>query len=288
MARLADLLNTTAKFSGNYTDVLTRAGKLQKAGILPPGSRKRGDPQIENVHENSLLLAVLKAGPQIDAVKAVEELWHMPGVGTLYPDARVNGGFRFAPYGGAAQTFGQYVAWFIEMAASPHPETRAALQDMLATIAVTRDIPHAQINYLGGRVDYFQLDAKFSSDETLRLTGTIATATTAGPVTLAILGDLLRRSRDEAARRNIRIPTEDAYRALGLVPPGGDGPGFPNIPGILPTWSASASQETTKAEGPPSPSAFAGQTATSQPCPRDCRQDSDTDGDTQQVGSGSI
>lgn len=275
MARLADLLNTAAGFSGNHTDVLTRSANLQKAGILPPGARKRGTPQIETVHAVSLLLAMLKAGPQIEAAQAAIELWHMPVVGSrLNPDQ--------APYALThPRTFGQIIASFLETGADPDPEVRARLADLFVSAGVTRDLDHAQIDYGDGHTLFFQGSAK-QKPGLNHLAGTIATATAAGPVTIGILADLVRRSRDEAARLNVAIPTEEAFRALRFPPTGGPGSSS-TIPGVTAPLPIPMGLKTTTAEKPASSSAVAGQTALAQPCPLVSRHGIARDTHTQDV-----
>lgn len=277
MSKVGDLIDTMAGITHDRTDVMIRARNLRAIRVIPHAARRWGGPQIETVHVVSLLLAVLKAGPQVDTAQAVLDLWHLRGWSSTLSTGQESNvqavGFADSRF----LTFGQVVADLMEIGASNDPAERGALPSLFSRISVLRDYSSAQIAYPGGRIDYFQRD-----DYIPTLESVVSTATSAGPVTIAALSDLVRTSRIEALRLSVTIPTEEAYRALGLLPPGS--PGSPaRIPGIDSSWSASAGPEMKKAEGLAGPSASAGQTAIpSQSCPRASRQGSETEGEAQQ------
>ena len=233
MPNLGVLTDTVGMLTGDRRDITIRARYLREKKILSTFAKRTTIPQIETVYAVSLLFAALKAGPQVDSVRAVMELWHLPGYATQFPShsAEVQPPVPFADIN---FTFGQFVASFIEQAASSDKIQREWLARSFSTIAVARDIPFAQIMYPDGRIHYFE--ALQATSVRLNIPKSIIrTATSAGVATIEILGDLVRRSRQDAERLGITIPTEDAYHVLGLLPSGG--PGQPaKVPGINPSW----------------------------------------------------
>ncbi len=275
LSKVKDLIETAARHTHDRTDVVIRVRNLRAIKALPADGRKHSGPQIETVHVVSLVLALLKAGPQVDAAEAVRDLWTLPGYITTHPRNEA-GVLPVASYfTGTYQTFGQFLASFVEVGASSDPDQRASLPSLFSSVNASRDYAFAQIHLPGGHIHYFQRDGYNPA-----LAGVMSTATGTDPATIGDFADLVRHSRVEALRLGTTIPVEDAYRALGLLPPGS--PGSPaNVPGIDKSGFNSTTPDTTTAEELAGSSAVAGQTASPLPCPRDCGHGSETQTHTQ-------
>ena len=279
MSKVKDLIETAARHTHDRTDVMIRVRNLRAQKILPADGRKHTPPQIETVHVVSLMLALLKAGPQVEAAQAVRDLWTLPGYYVAHTSGNIN-------FDAGVLTFGQCLAFYVELLASEDPAQRASAD--FTHFSASRNFEVAQIVYPDGRTHYFQRGGYRPA-----LEGIMSTATSADLETVRDFADLVRHSRAEAKRLGVTIAVEDAYRALGLLPPGGPGSpmrlspgpsGLPvNMPGIATPESVYTTPETTTTEELAGSSVVAGQTAFPQPCPRDCWHGIVRQTDTQDV-----
>lgn len=216
MASVGLLLNEVGKLVNDTSDVLARGRYLRDGKILPKSKRRKTPFEVDTVHAVSLLLAVLKAGPQLDSAQAVIELWHMPGAGVLSTDPKKPS----TPFPDKL-TFGQHVARLVDTFAASDTWGKMSFSQVFSRIEVMRSFPSASIVFPNGTIYHFEVPAdSFSWQNTLQ--NAIKTVTFCDVTSVQTLGSLVIHSRQAAARLGVSIPTADAYEAIGLSPPEND------------------------------------------------------------------
>jgi hypothetical protein len=200
------------------SDTRVRARYQREAGLLPTQPRGRhNSPTIEIIHTAVHLCGSLVAGPQLNVVENIKKLFALP--------QRRETETEEEPHIPHWMTFGQALLLFIDLATTP--KGRAILSGSLKFINVTQGGGYGAVVYSDGtpnvqfygeELPYTQYRAKF------------ATIISAPPEVFFELGDIVMRSRREAAEMHVSIEWQTAWCALGFDPPDAMFPQQPLIP----------------------------------------------------------
>jgi len=234
MPNIGSLVDLLGAFTGDPKDVALRARYLREGRLVPRSAKDVRAPQVEGVHAVSMLLGVLKAGPQVEARDQIKQMWrytttlaqthHMTHDGT----EQRNKAYPFENI----LTFGQMILSFIEQAANLDPEQHLGLSSVVKEVVVWRDRAFAAIKLPGwtqyyegirntyrppglvisSRIQNFLLPPPVST--TIPNADRIETMTVMPVSVLAKLGEMVRDSRAEAARRGVTIPIDEALAEL--------------------------------------------------------------------------
>jgi len=199
----------------NPSDVVLRGRYLREAQILGRSTKDIDAPQIEVVHVTSIILGVMGCSVQSQAPETARALWGLPATRVRCKNIDPDGRTVFHPSVPfkTTVTFGQAVANLIDQAASLDPNKRALFaSNGFENLTLWRERRlSASIDY-GDRSEFYGNTPDTSYGHRKPVISNFVTLPRLG---VSELAELVEQSRAEAAKRGIKIPVEEACKAVG-------------------------------------------------------------------------
>lgn len=221
--------------TGDFSGTAGTQRAMREGGLMGSSAKDPRKPQIASVHGVSGLFSALIQGPNARLVENVRKVWRLKPV---YAQSRQRDEHGTESIGPAVhikpdkRLLGQEIGLIMSLLA-PYSNPLMSLgapadsvTDMYENVAVWvwQGCSQAAIEYKTLRVIYAVDDSEeaVQRGDLLARPSIIEAIKKAPRVSLARLGQLVRASEAEAARRGIEISTDTAWKALGFVKPEGD------------------------------------------------------------------